>query len=100
MKSDLIRQVLQRYTDTGILRNYLVRQPAIAVSISGTTIPAETDNTYEDRVDKYKAKVYRLRTYILDNCDSQIADYYAEAYNTASELQDYLLDQFGKARMS
>lgn len=102
MKSDLIGQALQRYTDSGSLRARLVRQQAVAANtITGiAVIAAETDDAFEDRVDKYNAKVHKSRTYILDNCDAQIADYYTKAYDTATILQDYLLDQFGKAGIS
>lgn len=102
MKSDLIGQALQRYTDSGSLRARLVRQQAVvANTITGIAATAvETDDAFEDRVDKYNAKVHKSRTYILDNCDAQIVDYYTKAYDTATVLQDYLLDQFGKAGMS
>lgn len=49
-------------------------------------VAVETDNAYKDRVDKYNTKVYKSRTYILDNCDPWIANYYAEAYDTAIAL--------------
>lgn len=102
MKSDLIGQALQRYTDSSSLRTRLVRQEAVAANAvtSVAAIAKETEDAFEDRVDKYKAKVHKLRTYILDNYNTWIADYCAEAYNTASELQDYLLAQYGKAGMS
>lgn len=100
MKSDLIGQALQRYTDSGLLRARPLRQEAVLLTTTIAAVVAETDNAYKDRVDKYNTKVYKSRTYILDNCDPQIADYYAKAYDTATALQDYLLNQFGKASIS
>lgn len=100
MKSDLIGQALQRYTDSGLLRARPLRQEAVLLTTTIAAVVVETDNAYKDRVDKYNTKVYKSRTYILDNCDPQIADYCAEAYDTATALQDYLLDQFGKASIS
>lgn len=100
MKSDLIGQALQRYTDSSLLRARLVRQQPVIATSSTATVVVESDDVFKDRVDKYKARVHKSRTYILDNCDPQIADYCAEAYNTTTKVQDYLLNQFGKTGMS
>lgn len=97
MKSDLIRQALQRYIDTATLRVPLVRRATVSTGVS--TVAGETDNKYEDRVDRHNAKVYKSRTLILDNCNRQITKQYAEAYDTAQALQTYLESQFGKQGM-
>lgn len=81
MKSDLIRQALQRYTDTATLRAAPIRRTAISTGVS--TVAGETDDKYKDRVNRHNTKVYKSRTLILDNCDGQIAKQYAEAYDIA-----------------
>lgn len=96
MKSDLIRQALQRYTDKATLRQRSIQTRAIIATTGAAATPAESDDDYKDRLDKYDTKVYKLRTLILDNCNSQIVEQYAEAYDTAEALQTYLERQFGK----
>lgn len=49
-------------------------------------IAVESDDDYEDRLDKYNAKVYKSRTLILDNCDSWIVEQYVEIYDTTKAL--------------
>lgn len=102
MKSDLQGQGLQRYTDLSQLRAYLLQRPAqVADPITGAKyIAAKSDDDYKDRVDKYESKVQKLRTYILDNYTSQIAEQCAEAYDIVSTLQAYLIDQYNKQSMS
>lgn len=96
MKSDLIRQALQRYTDKATLRQRPIQTRAIIATTGAATAPTESDDDYKDRLDKYNTKVYKLRTLILDNCNSQIAEQYAEAYDIAEALQTYLERQFSK----
>lgn len=97
MKSDLIKQALQRYIDTTTLRVPPVRRTIVII---GTlAVARETDNKYKDRIDRHNAKVYKSRTLILDNYDGQIAKQCVEAYSTAQALQTYLESQFGKQGM-
>lgn len=90
MKSDLIGQVLQRYTDVASLRPRLTQKGIEVASLSILGTVKESNKDFEDRVDKYNSKVYKLRTLILNNYDSQIADQYAEVFDTAVSLQTYL----------
>lgn len=100
MKSDLQGQALWRYTDAESLRAPPVKREAALGAAGAPAVAAESDDDYEDRVDRYDAKVHKSRTYILDNCDSWIADQCAEAYDTAAALWTHLNDQYGKQGMS
>lgn len=100
MKSDLIRQALQRYTDKATLRQRPIQTRAIIATIGAAAAPTKSDDDYKDRLDKYNTKVHKSRTLILDNCNSQIAEQYVEAYDTAEVLQTYLERQFSKQGIS
>lgn len=102
IKSNLQGQGLQRYTDLSQLRACLLQRPAQVVDpITGAKyIAAKSDDDYKDRVDKYKSKVQKSHIYILDNCTSWIAEQCAEAYDIASTLQAYLIDQYNKQGIS
>ncbi|SMR62312.1 unnamed protein product [Zymoseptoria tritici ST99CH_1E4] len=87
MKSDLIGQQLWRYVEDP--RPRPTRHPKTADA------PAEADEAFEDRIEKYDSRVHRARTSILDCCSDTIAEQCVDAYDTAALLWNHL-KQYGK----